>query len=32
MKKTTYITVILAADLFSGGAAFAEIDNRDDII
>ena len=31
MKKTTYITAILAAALFSG-AAFAEVDNRDDII
>jgi hypothetical protein len=31
MKKTTYITAILAAALFSG-AAFAEVDNRDDVI
>ncbi len=31
MNKTTYTTAILAAALFSG-AAFAEVDNRDDII
>jgi hypothetical protein len=31
MKKTTYITAILAAALFSG-AAFAEMDNVDDIL
>ena len=31
MKKTTYTTAILVAALFSG-AAFAELDNRDDII
>ena len=31
MKKTTYITAILAAALFSG-AAFAEMDNVDDVI
>ena len=31
MKKTTYITAILAAALFSG-AAFAETDNVDDIL
>lgn len=31
MKKTTYITAILAAALFSG-AAFAEMDNADDVI
>ncbi len=31
MKKTTYITASLAAALFSG-AAFAEMDNVDDIL
>ena len=31
MKKTTYITAILAAALFSG-AAFAEMDNVDDVL
>jgi hypothetical protein len=31
MKKTTYTAAILVAALFSG-AAFAEVDNRDDII
>ena len=31
MKKTTYTAAILATALFSG-AAFAEVDNRDDII
>ena len=31
MKKITYITAILAAALFSG-AAFAEMDNVDDIL
>ena len=31
MKKTTYITAILAAALFSG-ASFAEMDNVDDIL
>jgi hypothetical protein len=31
MKKTTYITAILAAAMFSG-AAFAEMDNVDDVL
>jgi hypothetical protein len=31
MKKTTYITAILATALFSG-ASFAEMDNVDDIL
>ena len=31
MKKTTYITAILATALFSG-AAFAEMDNVDDVL
>jgi len=31
MKKTAYITAILAAALFSG-AAFAEMDNVDDVL
>ena len=31
MKKTTYTAAILAAAMFSG-AAFAEMDNRDDIL
>ena len=31
MKKTTYITAILAATLFSG-ATFAEMDNVDDVL
>ena len=31
MRKTTYTTAILAATMFSS-AAFAEVDNRDDII
>ena len=31
MKKSTYITAILAAALFSG-AAFAEMDNVDDVL
>ena len=31
MKKTTYITAILATALFSG-ASFAEMDNVDDVL
>ena len=31
MKKTTYITAILAAAMFSG-ASFAEMDNVDDVL